>query len=133
LSRPLFKPPSLKLGWALYAVAGAVLGANFMFLVKNIQEGELGNIERVWFAIVFSLMVVSCYLLFGYHYLRWAAYRKSELYLKAMQDPNIFFEKYNRIFIDDVVCTRLGVDPLRFKRLRQADLRDITEKLTYWS
>lgn len=126
---PLFKSPSRIWGWMLYVIAATLLAVNFMFLIRNIREGEWGSTERLSFAVVFSFMVASWHLLFGYHYLRWATSRKAELLRIAEQKRNILFEKYNRVFINEESCYRQGIDPLRFKRLRQADLREVIQKL----
>ncbi|MCY9665876.1 hypothetical protein M5X11_13015 [Paenibacillus alginolyticus] len=128
MSPPLFKPPTRSWGWALYPIVAALLATNIVFLILHIQDGSSKG--RVEFAICFSLMVISLYLLFGYHYLRWAASRKAELHRIAKKNPKVLFEKYNRVFIDDEVCNKQGVDPLRFKRLRQVDLREVVQKLS---
>lgn len=131
-NRSPFEPPSWMWGLILYPAVAVLLILNFEIPIRIIQGG-LTNRERLMFSIQFSSLIAVLYLLFGYHYLRWATKKKTDLYHIAQNNRNVLYQKFGRYFINAEECKKQGVSSLSFKRLRQTDLREVEQRLKFVS
>jgi hypothetical protein len=122
----LFQPPSTTWVIILIPIVLSILFLNYLSLVEFIKLGYLTNQEKLIFSIKVISLMAGGYLLTGYYYLKWAARRKNELLHAAKENRDILYVKYGRVMVNENLCKEICHDPLRFTRLSQSDLKDVT-------
>jgi hypothetical protein len=125
----LFHPPSTAGVIILIPIVLFIFFLNLLSLIDFIKQGYLTNQEKLIFSIKVIFLMAGGYLVTGYYYLKWAVRRKNELLHVVEENRDILYVKYGRIMVNKSLCEKISHDPLRFTRLSQSDLKDVTNKM----
>lgn len=125
----LFHPPSTTWVIILIPIVIFIFFLNLLSLIEFIKQGYLTNQEKLVFSIKVIFLMTGGYLVTGYYYLKWASRRKNELLHAVKENRDILYVKYGRIMVNENLCKEISHDPLRFTRLSQSDLKEVTNKM----
>lgn len=121
-----FEIPARMWLWILSPLSLLSLGSTCYFLIK-LFENKPDMYEKTLFLVCFACFLIFVYLLIGYFYLTWATPLKNRLVTISRDYPNILIFKFNRVFVNEVILHKIGLDPTSFNWLSQKDLREVSK------